>query len=188
MWAHRRPIKGSIAETYLRARGIACPLPFATLGFLPARKPDQHRALIAAFARHDEPEPGVLGLVRGLVDSVHLTLLKPDGSGKADVKHPKLIVGSPRGRPLELAAPNDLLGIAITEGIEDALTIHQATGLGVWAAGSAPFLPGLADAVPDWMDCVTIIVDRDDAGRRFSFQLAERLKTRGLRVELRELQ
>jgi hypothetical protein len=39
--------------------------------------------------------------------------------------------------PIVLAPPNDLLGSSITEGIEDALTMHEATGLGTWAAGSA---------------------------------------------------
>jgi hypothetical protein len=33
----------------------------ATLGFLPARKPDQHPAMIAAFGLVDEPEPGIVG-------------------------------------------------------------------------------------------------------------------------------
>lgn len=63
LWAHRRPIIGSIAESYLRAaRGITIPIPFATLGFLPPRNSNQHPAMIACFARHDEPEPGALGL------------------------------------------------------------------------------------------------------------------------------
>ena len=183
LWAHRRPIMGSIAETYLRRRGITGPLPFATLGFLPPRTPDHHPAMIACFGLHDEPEPGVLGLPRGIVDSVHLTLLKPDGSDKAEVEHPKLIVGSPRGRPIELAPANDLLGLAITEGIEDALTIHQSTGLGAWAAGSAPHLPKLADAVPNWMDCITIYahVDADEAGQKGALALATALKARGFR-------
>ena len=47
-----------------------------------------------------------------------------------------------------LAPMNDLLGLAITEGVEDALSIHAATGLGAWAAGAASRLPALADAVP----------------------------------------
>jgi putative DNA primase/helicase len=39
LWSRRKPISGTIAETYLRtARGIACPLP-PTLGFLPVRAP-----------------------------------------------------------------------------------------------------------------------------------------------------
>ena len=48
------------------------------------RKREDYPALIAAFAIPDEPDPGALGIPRS-VDAVHLTLLKADGSGKADV-------------------------------------------------------------------------------------------------------
>ena len=181
LWAHRKPIAGSIAETYLRRRGITCPLPFATLGHLPPRKPDQHPAMIACLGRHDESEPGVLGLPGGMVDSVHLTLLRPDGSGKAEVEHPKLIIGSPRGRPIELAPLNDLLGLAVCEGIEDGLTIYQATGLGVWVAGAAVFMPKLAAAIPDYTDAITIYAHADEAGQKGALALEAMLKARGFR-------
>src|SRR5258705_3612171 len=87
LWSQRQPIGGTIAERYLReARGITCPLP-ATLGFLAPRKPEHHPAMISAFALPDEIKPGLLGEPRG-VEAVHLTLLRPDGSGKADVDKP----------------------------------------------------------------------------------------------------
>src|SRR5262249_56410086 len=111
-------------------------------------KPEHHPAMIAAFALVDESEPGVLGKPRG-VDAVHLTLLRQDGGGKAKTKPNKLFVGSPLDRPIIIAPPNDLFGLAITEGIEDALTVHQATGLGAWAAGAAGFLLELPEAGPD---------------------------------------
>jgi putative DNA primase/helicase len=146
LWSQRRPTAGTPAETYLRRRGITCALP-PTLGFLPPSKPEHHPAMIAAFALVDEPDPGTLGRPRD-VQSVHLTLLKPDGSGKADVPKPKLMVGSPGDLPVVLAPPNDLLGLAITEGIEDAITVHEATGLGAWAAGAAGRMPKLAPLAP----------------------------------------
>ena len=65
-------------------------------------------------------------------------------------------LGLPRGAPIVLAPVNDGLGLAITEGIEDGLSVYAATGLGVWAAGSAPLMPALADAVPNYVQCVTI--------------------------------
>jgi len=192
LWSQRQPITGTIAEKYPRARNITCELP-ATLAFLPARKPEYHPALISAFALVDEPEPGVVGTPHN-VDAVHLTLLKPDGSGKAEVERPKLIVGRPLGRPLVLAPVNDLLALAITEGIEDALSIHQATGLGAWAAGSASMMPSLADSVPDSIRCISIFVDANEAGRRHSHELAVRLRQRkpreserAVEVILREL-
>ena len=180
-WSQRQPIKGTIAERYLRqVRGITCPLP-ATLGYLPARKSDHHPALISAFALVDEVEPGVLGDSRGVV-SVHFTLLKPDGSGKAEVEKPKIMIGSPGNLPIIIAPANDLLGLAITEGIEDALTVHQATGLGAWAAGSAGRMPGLAETVPESIECITICADADQAGRDGAFALADALARRGVEV------
>jgi putative DNA primase/helicase len=136
--------------------------------------------MIAAFALVDESEPGVLGKPRD-VESVHLTLLAADGSGKAEVEKPKLIIGSPGGRPIVIAPPNDLLGLAICEGIEDALTAHAATGLGAWAAGSGGFMPKLADAIPDYITAVTIYAHADKAGQNGARQLATRLRARPVR-------
>jgi hypothetical protein len=79
LWSKRRPITDTIAETYLRGRGIVCPVP-ATLGFLPAT--DVYPpAMIAAFGIPKEPEPQQL-LLPSLVDAVHLTLLPPDGMSR----------------------------------------------------------------------------------------------------------
>jgi hypothetical protein len=165
LWSQRKPITGTIAERYLRppSRGITCTLP-PTLAFLPPTKPGHHPAMIAAFALVDEPEPGLLAEPRN-VTSVHLTLLKPDGTGKAAVEKPKIVVGSPGALPIILAPPNDLLGLAITEGIEDALTAHEATGLGAWAAGSAGRMPALANIVPAYIEAITIYAHADKAVR-----------------------
>jgi hypothetical protein len=181
LWGQRKPLIGSIAERYLRyKREITCALP-ATLAFLPKRKREHHPAMIAAFGLVDEPETGVVGRPKD-VGSVHLTLLKPDGSGKAEVEPNKLIIGSPRSMPIVLASPNDLLGLAICEGIEDGLTAHAATGLGAWAAGSASMLPKLADTVPSYMEAVTIFAHRDKAGEDSARRLAAALRKREIEV------
>jgi hypothetical protein len=183
LWSHRLPIPGTPAELYLRrARAYSGPIP-RTLAFLPAAKPEHHPAMIAAFGVCREPEPGVIGEPRN-VNSVHLTLLKPDGSGKANCNPNKLIIGRPLARSIAVAPPNDLLGLAITEGIEDALTAHEATGLGAWAAGSATYVPALADAVPEYIEAVTIFVHADKAGRHGARKLAEALVHRGIEVRL----
>jgi hypothetical protein len=182
MWSQRQPISGSIAEMYLReARGIDCPLP-PTLAYLPPRKPSPHPAMISAFGICDEVEPGVISEPRH-VTAVHLTLLRVDGTGKAEVKPNKIMVGSPRGLPIVLAPPNDLLGLAITEGIEDALSVHQV-GLGAWAAGAASFMPKLVDTVPDWIDCVSVFADANEAGETNSTKLAAALNARGIFAEV----
>jgi len=86
------------------------------------------------------------------------------------------------GTPIVLAPANDLLGIAVTEGIEDALSAYVATGLGAWAAGSASRLPALLDAIPNYVESVTILVDDDEDGRRHAGELAARLLGRGVQV------
>jgi hypothetical protein len=182
LWSTRKPIIGSIAERYMRdVRGYGGPLP-ATLGFLAARR-EHPPAMIAAFGLAREvDEPGVMAIADSAVTGVHLTRLKPDGSSKATFEDPdenaKIMVGYSAGSPIILAPPNDLLGLAITEGIEDGLSVHEDTGLGVWAAGAASRLPALAPVVPSYIDCTTVIADDDRDGRRFASELADGIRAR----------
>ena len=183
LWSNGKPIIGSIAERYLGdARGYGGSLP-ATLGFLPARG-EHPPAMIAAFGLAHEVEPGVIAIADTAVTGVHLTRLKPDGSGKATFEDPdenaKIMVGHSAGSPIILAAPNDLLGLAITEGIEDGLSVHEDTGLGVWAAGTASRMPALAPVVPFYIDCTTVVGDDDRDGRRFASDLADGIRARGM--------
>jgi hypothetical protein len=181
LWSQRRPIEGTIAEMYLRqARAVTCPLP-PTLAFLPPGGPGQHPAMIAAFALPGEIEPGVLGEPPN-VEAVHLTLLRRDGNGKAEVERPKLFIGSPGNLPVVLAPPNDLLALAITEGIEDGLTAHHVAGLGAWAAGSAGRMPAIAETLPGYIESVTIFAHADKAGQDGALALAEALDRRGIEV------
>jgi hypothetical protein len=184
-WSQRRPIAGTIAEVYLRqARGYGGVIQ-PTLAFLPARAAHEP-ALIAAFGIATEPEPGVLAIADDAVMAVQLVKLKPDGSGKADVEPNKIIIGrGALGVPIVLAPPNDLLGLAVCEGIEDALSIHAATGLGAWASGGAGRMPALADAVPDYIDFVRVVADRDPAGIKGARGLAEGLRQRGIEHKVR---
>jgi hypothetical protein len=185
LWARRQPIKGTPAERYLReTRGYSGPLP-GTVGFLSPNKPKQHPAMIAAYGNVPVTDSGLV-TGPGSVAAVHLTLLRPDGSGKAEVEPNKITVGSPRNRPIVLALINDLLGLGITEGIEDALSVHQSTGLGTWAAGCAPYMPALTDAVPLYIETVTIFA-HDDNGKRPALELAERLEARGIETRLEGL-
>jgi hypothetical protein len=181
LWSQRRPIAGSPAEVYLReVRGYHGPLP-TTLGYLPAL--GQHLdAMIAAYGLAGEWEAGTLAIADDAVCAVHLTRLAPDGLAKAGTDADKITIASPSGLPIVLAPPNDLLGLAITEGIEDALSVHEATGLGAWAAGSASFMPALGPVVPDYVECVTIYAHRDRAGHDGAQRLAEGLHDRRIEV------
>jgi Toprim domain len=181
LWSHRWPIAGSITETYLReARGYSGLLP-ATLGFLSARG-EHPPAMIAAFGIARELEPGVIAIADGAVTGVHVTRLRPDGSGKATFEDPdepaKIMIGYSAGAPIVLAPPNELLGLAIAEGIEDGLCVHQDTGLGVWAAGAASRMPALAIAVPEWINFTTVVADDDRDGKRHASALANELRAR----------
>src|ERR1700733_2918552 len=172
----RCPFAGTIVEIYLReARGYGGPLP-ATLGFIPARR-DYPPAMIAAFGMAREAEPGVIAIANNEVRGVHLTRLRPDGSGKAIFDDPdenaKIMLGYSVGSPIVLAPPNDLLGLAITEGIENGLSVHQNTGLGVWVAGAASRMPALATAVPSWIDFTTVVAQVNPDRRPFSAPLPE---------------
>jgi hypothetical protein len=181
LWSQRRPIIGSIAEIYLRkCRGYRGRLP-PTIGFLPARG-EHCPAMISAFGMARETFPGELVIDDAAVTGIHITKLKPDGSDKAATEADKLTIGIANKSPIMLAPPNDLLGLAIAEGIEDALSVHQATGLGAWAAGTAGRLPAMADVVPDYIESVTVMVDDDENGRKNSNELARRLTERGIEV------
>jgi hypothetical protein len=125
----------------------------------------------------------VMGIADHAVRGIHLTRLKPDGSDRERGDQAKIMIGHSTGAPIVLAPPNDLLGLAIGEGIEKVLAVHEVTGLGAWAAGSASRLPALADTVPVYIECVTVVVDDDPDGRRHAASLIQRLQDR--RIEAR---
>lgn len=183
LWKSRKPIAGSIAATYLReARGYRGQLP-ATLGYLPPRG-DHGLAMIAAFGVACEPGPGLIEIADAQVRGVHITRLAPDGSGKAGTSADKIMIGSSAGFPIVLAPANDLLGVAITEGVEDGLSVFAATGLGIWVAGSASRMPALAEALPTYVEFVNIAADDDEAGRQHAHELAALANKRGFPTRL----
>jgi hypothetical protein len=178
LWRRRRPLAGTAAETYLRdARGYSGRIP-ATLGFLPGA-PAFPPAMIAAFGMACETSPGDLAIADFAVRGVHLTSLQPDGRGKAGTKRDKIMIGKSSGAPIVLAPINDGMGLTIAEGIEDALSSHAMTGLGAWAAGSASRMPALADQIPAYVECVTVISDGDDVGRANARKLIAAIPARG---------
>ena len=133
--------------------------------------------MIAAFGLATEPEPGLLEIADKAVRAVHLIRLAPDGRSRLD----KITVGrGALGSPVVVAPVNDGLGLAIAEGIEDALSIHLATGLGSWAAGGATRMQTLVVAVPKYCECVTVIGDDNATGRKNAGELAARLRARGV--------
>ncbi len=183
LWRRRKPIANSPVEFYLRnARCYRDRFP-ATIGFLPALG-DFTPAMIAAIGIAHETAPGDIGIADQDLRGVHVTSLIEDGSTKAGTGRDKIMIGHSIGSPIMLAPPNDLLGLAITEGIEDGLSVHEATGLGVWAAGSASRMPALVEAVPAYIDCITIVADGDDTGCDNAQKLAAALANRCCEVRI----
>lgn len=177
LWQRALPLKGSPASDYLKQRGLGRALP-ATLRYLPAAGTHPH-AMIAAFGLAGEAEPGCLTPPE-TPPAVHLTRLLHDGLTRTD----KRMLGPVSGHPIVLAPPNDGLGLVIAEGIEDALSLHAATGLGAWAGGSAGHMAKLGQAVPDHIECVTLAEDANEAGRRACERLGEDLLRRGMEVRV----
>jgi hypothetical protein len=183
LWRRGRPVPNTLVERYLRlARGYRASIP-GTVRFLPASQRFAP-AMIAAIGIANEIEPGILSITDQASRGVHITSLLSDGSAKAGTDRDKIMIGKSIGSPIVLAPPNDGLGLAIAEGIEDALSVHEATGLGAWAAGSASRMPGLAQVVPGYIDSVTIVADPDDTGRANAQKLAEALAYRSCDVRV----
>jgi hypothetical protein len=174
LWSQRRPLRGTPAERYLQSRSCGAAFP-QTLGYLPGRGAHAD-ALIAAFGFATEPQPGFLDA--SAVQGVQLVKLTADAAKVRDGSNP-ITIGRCMGVPIILAPMNDLLGLAVTEGVEDGLSVALATGLGVWAAGGAGRLAALAEAVPTYTDCITIVADDDSAGGRGALALFDALRHRG---------
>jgi phage/plasmid primase-like uncharacterized protein len=168
LFAASRPIAGSLAEVYLRKRGITLPLRFPSLRFHPD-----------CYYRADEDSPletwpaliASATDLSGTITGVHRTWLARDGSGKAGIADPRRSMGRILGHAVRFGAASDVL--AATEGIETALALKcLLPGLPVAAALSASNLGGLL--FPEGLRRLYIAADNDAAG----VAALERLKAR----------
>ena len=174
LWNETRPLSGSLAERYLRGRGISCDLPSASLAYHPACWHLSARRLPALVAR-----------VTGGTDfAVHRTYLAPDGSGKAQLTPAKAMLGQTKGGAVRLTEGSGLLVVA--EGLETALSLlcgllpYRAPS--VWAPLGASGLAGLR--LPHRAGSLVIASDGDPAGRQAAEQLALRADALGWRITL----
>jgi hypothetical protein len=182
LWSQRLHPQGTIVATYLQRRSINCSIP-GTIGFLPASR-DHVPAMITAFGMAYETSDGI-AIRDDAVRGVHLTRLLPDGSDRERTAQGKIMIGHSIGSPLVMSPPGNVGGLAITEGIEDALTLVEAVGVGAWAAGSASRLPALAGAMPSYVSSVTVVIDDDADGWRHATTLINRIRAR--RIEVRKV-
>jgi len=172
-WAEAGPVSGTLAERYLRARGINCDLP-PTLRHHPecwhgptARKVP---ALVAA-----------VGTGRKLT-GIHRTFLAEPGAKAFDADC-KLMLGCCAGGAVRLSGGRGPLVVA--EGIETALSLLaglEGASLRVWAALSTSGMGGLI-LPPDAGEMV-LAPDSDEAGAKAARQLADRACAAGWRVRI----
>lgn len=171
-WREARPLKGTIAQTYLRHRGISADMP-DTLRFHPD-----------CWHPAGKRWPAMVALVEGAPRfAIHRTYLRPDGLGKAEAEPAKAMLGAVAGGAVRLTAGGGAL--VVCEGIETGLSL--ASGLlrapaTIWAALSTSGMKRLQ--LPEKPDRITIATDGDEAGREAGNALAIRAAARGWNVNL----
>jgi hypothetical protein len=174
-----RPVAGTQAEAYLRARGITARLDSPSLRFHPAvwYRPDRDAAR--------ESWPGLLAAVTdadGRITGVHRTWLDRQRPAKAPLADPRRALGQLLGNGVRFGRVTDVL--AAGEGIETMLALKSVLpDLPMIAALSANHLAAL-DLAP-MLARLYVARDRDAAGR----MAAERLHARGrdAGIEVRDL-
>ena len=177
LWAISRPIRGSVAEAYLRTRGIT-PLPDCTaLRFHPR-----------CFYRADRDDgsgvrdawPALIAAVTddaGGITGAHRTWLDPGGGGKAAVATPRRAMGDLLGHGVRFGRVHDVL--AAGEGVETMLSLRTVLPtLPTTAALSAAHLGALI--LPPTLRRLYIAEEADAAGRHGADQLATRAEAHGI--------
>lgn len=177
IWRNASPATGTLAERYLRSRGLTLPVP-ATVRFarLPYRKgAPLYPCLIACVLNLEEPSGP-----RRSIAGIQRTYLNLQGTGKAALPKPKLSLGRISGGAIRCApAAAELI---VTEGLEDGLSLQQELGVPVWVAAGASILPAMQ--FPARVRSIVIGADRDEAGEAAARKAAEAFSRRGLAVRI----
>ena len=174
LWRACRPLEGTRAEAYLRARGLdACRFPalrfHPALAYRDAAGWRRFPALVAAVT-----SPG------GTLEGVQRTWLHPGRPAKAPVAQPRKALGRVHGHAVRFGAHGgDNTTLLVGEGIETVLSLVAAVpalpAAAALSAGSlAAFVP------PPDAARLLIAADRDAAGRRAAAGLKARAMERGL--------
>jgi hypothetical protein len=163
-------MRGTLAEAYLRARGITVPLRFPVLRF--------HPACYYRARQHDPLQtwPTLIAAVTdvsGNITGVQRTWLARDGSDKAPVEDPRRAMGKLLGNAVRFGAAQDVL--AAGEGIETMLSLKLLMpGIPTAAALSAAHLAALL--FPPTLRRLYVAADNDPAGLRAATQLKARAR------------
>jgi len=173
-WNEARDPRGTIAETYLRIRGLelVSEIAGAIVRFHPScawREGDRTirvPAMVCAMRSIDGDE----------LVAVHRTRLTPDGQ-----KVERRMLGPSAGAAIKLDADDTVLaGLHIGEGVETCLAARQLGLRPTWALGSAvaiatfPILAGV--------ECLTLLAEHDDASAKAVEACAHRWHAAGKEV------
>ena len=160
---------------YLRSRGLSGEVP-PSLRFHPRLAYYDEGQKIGAY-------PAIIAAVRdvsGKGVAVHRTYLDDKDRGKAPVAEPKKLLNSMKGAAIRLAKSEDTL--ALTEGIETALAVLEATDMPAWSCVSSSGLAAVE--MPEVVKYVEIWADNDTAGVKAADNLARRLYAEGREVSV----
>jgi hypothetical protein len=176
LYAMSMPIVGTLAETYLRGRGIVTVAAGDPLRFHPRcyYRPDEDSptetwpALIAAVTD--------LG---GRITGAHRTWLDRSGQDKAPIDSPRRAMGHLLGHGVRFGVADDVM--AAGEGIETILSLRIIVpNLPMVAALSANHLAALL--FPPTLRRLYVALDRDPAGDAAMASLVHRAETAGIEM------
>lgn len=177
LWASAMPIQDTLAETYLRKRGIVVDAGLLSLRFYP------RCYWVSADGNTRQTLPAMLAAVtnnEGTITGLQRTWLSRDG-GKAPVDPPRRAMGQLLGNAIRFGEQGPTAIIA--EGIETALSVRtlmpQATVLAALSAAHLQrfrFWPGLTS--------LDIAHDNDEPGRSAADILHERATAAGIKPRL----
>jgi putative DNA primase/helicase len=176
------PLAGTLAEVYLRGRGLAC----ADVADLLA-----HQNL--TYWETKTGYPGMIAVIRDLagdVVGIHRTYLQAGGEDltkvtKAAVSKPRMMLGKVAGGAVRLTPINPGAALGLCEGIETGLAVMTSCpGLPVWAALSATNLEQVN--LPREASRIVILADHDasGAGMRAAETAGRRLRGEGRHVAI----
>lgn len=178
LFAMAQPFADTIAETYLRRRGVTAFHDTSALRFHPqcyyrpfAEAPTElWPALIAAVTNLD-----------GAITGAHRTWLDPTGFDKASVVTPRRAMGNLLGQGVRFGVAHDV--VATGEGIETILSLRCVLPqLPMVACLSANHLAALI--LPSTLHRLYVVRDNDKAGRRGAIRLRERARSAGIEVRI----
>ncbi len=174
IWHASQPAENTLAQDYLRGRGITIPIP-ATVRYHPGLKHADTGlnmpCLVAAVCDVDRK-----------ITAIQRIFLTLDGR-KAPVNRPKMALGALRGSAVRLTPTTNR--VWLTEGIEDGLAVMQMMGEPAWAVLGTSGFKNVE--LPENIRQVILAPDGDEAGQAVIQEAAIRLAGQGREVRAAKL-